>query len=160
MNKPYTKHKLNTMVKIRIGEEKNRVIKRRANANAVNFNSEDLDMDMPLVMVACSAMCPPFTVRIGRNNETLLNAHPTLKREYQTIGLRIGQVPSRSQRIAPWLSHKEAGHCAEPHAAHKLLNKVNGLRIDQMQFSLAYDVKNSQPHGYCGTCQMVFPQLR
>lgn len=148
------------MVKFRIGEEKNRVIKRRANADAANFNSEELEMDLPLVMVACSAVRFPFTARIGRNNETLLNAHPTLERAYQTIGLRIGQVPSRSQRITPRLSHKEAGRCAEPHAAHKLLNKVNGLRIDQMLFSLAYDVKNSQPHGYCGTCQLVFPQLR
>ena len=57
----------------------------------------------------------------------------------------------------------EPGHCAEPHAAHALLNTMNKngviLQIKDIQFGVAFDIISYKPKQYCNTCKAVFPQL-
>ena len=88
------------------------------------------------------------------------NIHPTLLRAHQIKGIQIGAKPPREVKGAEYFV---AGQCAEPHAAHRLLNQMDKvgrmIGVNDILFSLAYRVKNGTVRAYCQTCKTVFPQL-
>lgn len=164
-NSPYTKRQLDQIAKDRCGKYRNRVKKHRADCLEEEIKSTKDDCwDMPLVVAACSSKRSPYEVKTGRNNSTLRNCNIVLKTAYEYSGVRIGEKPPHPVRLYSCEDHFEAGHCAEPHAAHALLNVMKQygiiLKIEDIDFSSAYNCKNNTVHEYCGTCKLVFPQLR
>ena len=164
-NRPYTKRELDTIAKERCRKYRNRVKNNRVYCPEEEIKStKDDSWDMPLVVAACSSERNPYEVKTGRNNSTLRNCNTVLKTAYEKNGVRIGEKPPHPVRLYPGEDYFEAGHCAEPHAAHALLNvmKRHGvtLKIGEIDFSSAYNCKNNTVHDYCGTCKLVFPQLR
>ena len=123
-------------------------------------NDGRLGFNIPKVVAACTSKFPPYFVCSARNNNTLQNPHPTLQAAYPP--LRANGRPVN--QTLPEVDYYPAGHCAEPHAAHILLNNMDALghpiAIRDIRFSLAYKVKNQIVVPYCGTCRMTFPQLR
>lgn len=132
---------------------KNRIDDNRPNRSKYGFN-------IPKVVVSCTSDISPYYVCRGRNNKTLQKPHPTLKAAYpqhKSNGLPIKQS-------IPNAEYYPVGHCAEPHAAHVLLNNMDGngkhIKINTIRFSLAFRVKNQSVVPYCGTCRLTFPQLK
>ena len=132
---------------------KNRIADDRPNNSKYGFN-------IPKVVAACSSNVPPYFVCRGRNNHDLQNPHPVLAAAYPP--LRGDNTPQ--YRIPGVKKHYRVGHCAEPHAAHTLLNNMYEwgcpIVISDIRFSLAYRVKNQSVVPYCGTCRLTFPQLK
>ena len=90
------------------------------------INSTKTDSwDMPIVVAACGSNKSPYRSKTGRNNSTLRNPNPILDTTYYNFGCRVGDKPPRPVRLYPGEDHFEAGHCAEPHAAHALLNEMS-----------------------------------
>lgn len=133
---------------------KNRIDDTLPNDGSPGFN-------IPKVVAACTSDVPPFFVCRARNNETLQNPHPTLLAAYPP--LRANGKPV-DQTLPGVRDYYPAGHCAEPHAAHILLNNMQGngrlIAIGDIRFSLAFKIKNQAVVPYCGTCKLTFPQLR
>lgn len=48
------------------------------------------------------------------------------------------------------------GHCAEPHAANKVMVRTN-CDVDDLEFSLAVRPRTLVAHDYCNNCKTVFP---
>lgn len=160
--RPYTKQELNTQAKAYCATLRNRVINHRRNSPEEEFSSTKTDWwDIARVAAVCATPKPPFSSERGRNCSYMRNAHPLLQRAYARKRMTVGQKPMRT-----WdgKEHFAAGQCAEPHAAHKLLNTIEkgGKRIavEEILFSLAYKVKNGMVRLYCETCKTVFPQLQ
>jgi len=114
--------------------------------------------DIPRVAVACSSTVSPYYRVRGRNASTLKNPHPTLYATYPSVKKDVNPP------AFPGEPHYQEGHCAEPHAAHKLLNRMDRRRIrmniNEIMFGKAYHVCNSVEIAYCATCKLTFPQLR
>lgn len=164
-NHPYTKRELDEAAKNRCGQYRNKVKKHRVNCPQNLITSTKTDSwDMPIVVVACCSTKKPYVLKTGRNNSTLRNCHPKLTAAYSCYNTRVGKKPPHAMRLYPMEPHFEAGHCAEPHAAHALLNTMDKLRvvlsITMIDFSHAINCKNNTVHDYCGTCKLVFPKLR
>ncbi len=164
-SRPYTKQELDAVAKNKCGQYRNRVKKYRADCPATLITSTKTDQwDMPLVVVACGSTKAPFCVKTGRNNSTLRECHPVLVAAYRSFNTEIGEKPPHSERLYPGEDHFDAGHCAEPHAAHALLNEMSDhrviLHISDIVFSSAFRCKNNTTRSYCGTCKLVVLQLR
>lgn len=116
--------------------------------------------NIPKVVVSCTSDVSPYYICRSRNKRTLQKPHPTLKAAYPPH--RPNGIPLK--KSIPKVDYYPVGHCAEPHAAHALLNKMdkkgNPIQIDAIRFSLAYCVKNLAIVPYCGTCRLTFPQLK
>lgn len=114
--------------------------------------------DIPRVAVACSSTVAPFIGVRGRNCSNLRNPHPTLSASYPS-NRREPNMPTY-----PGEPHYAEGHCAEPHAAQKLLNSMDsagsGIGIANIHFGKAFSVKNNTLKPACATCKQTFPQLR
>lgn len=113
--------------------------------------------DIPRVAVACASKVSPYLCARGRNCSNLIHPHPILLASYPSVK-RDPQTPAY-----PLEPHFAEGHCAEPHAANKLLNKMAKKRfinISDILFGKAFSVKNSLEKPYCATCKQTFPQLR
>ena len=163
-SRQYTKRQLDTMAKQRCGEIRATILKRRVGMTRADFGRDDIEVDVKKVVAACSLDFPPYIARIGTNNDTLWDAHPLLQQFYHNVGLQIGQTPPRAMQLYH-VKPYPAGHCAEPHAVHRLFNSVpfrllQGVTVNNLLFSTAFDIKNNAPHPYCGTCLHTFPQLR
>lgn len=132
---------------------KNRIDDTLPNDGSHGFN-------IPKVVAACTSNVPPYFVCRGRNNNDLQTPHPTLQAAYPPIW---GNMKPVNQSI-PDVEYYRVGHCAEPHAAHTLLNNMDfwghPIAIRDIRFSLAFNVKNQAVVPYCGTCRLTFPQLR
>lgn len=135
---------------------------KRTRKNRINDtlpNNGGHGFNIPKVVVACTSVVPPYFVCRARNNKTLQNPHPTLSAAYPPLAAN-GKPQTRS---IPGVDYYPAGHCAEPHAAHILLNNMNArknpIAIEDIRFSLAFKVKNQSVEPYCGTCRLTFPQL-
>ena len=115
--------------------------------------------NIPKVVAACTCNFPPFIVCRARNNNDLQNPHPTLAAAYPPVNNDMKPI----QRIPGVRNYYRVGHCAEPHAAHILLNNMDEWRhpieINDIRFSLAFRIKNQAVVPYCGTCRLTFPQL-
>lgn len=133
--------------------KKNRIDDSMPNRSKYGFN-------IPKVVVSCTSDVAPYLICRGRNNKTLQNPHPTLQAAYPPHRYN-GQPLNKS---IPKVDYYPVGHCAEPHAAHILLNNMDGrgksIKINNIIFSLAYNVKNQSVVPYCGTCRLTFPQLK
>lgn len=114
--------------------------------------------DIPRVVVACASLKSPFILKHAHSCESVKHPHSTLSSSYP------------SQRNEPGMpkypreAHFPEGHCAEPHAAHKLLNAMDKARqpiqISDILFGSAISVINGTVKPYCATCKQTFPQLR
>ena len=162
---PYTSQELSQMALQEISRSRARVIRHRQRYDSdVDYKSTKTDLwDPPRIVVACGSLISPYKAAHGRQNSTLKKCHPILEKAYESKGLRIGcPVPKKLKTNADqkyWLP----GHCAEPHAVHKLLNIMdwwNPIRISDIVFGKAFRVINGMPIAYCNTCKLVFPQLR
>ena len=133
-----------------------RVMKNRIDDSLPNDGSHGFNI--PKVVAACTCDIPPFFVCRGRNNNDLQNPHPTLARAYPPVNGDMKPI-IRMRGVR----YYRVGHCAEPHAAHILLNNMDAynhpISISDIRFSLAYKVKNQAVAPYCGTCRLTFPQL-
>ena len=156
---PLTKGALNNFAKHYCACLFERIRKNRIDDTSPNDGRHGYNI--PKEVVACTSKAPPFFVCRARNNKTLQNPHPTLKAAYPP--LRANGKPV-DQTLPGVRNYYPVGHCAEPHAAHILLNNMEEKRhpiaIADIRFSLAYNVKNQSVVPYCGTCKMTFPQLR
>ena len=132
---------------------KSRIDDSKPYSNKYGFN-------IPKVVVSCTSDVAPYFICRGRNNKTLKNPHPTLQAAYPPH--RSNGLPVK--KSIPNVDYYPVGHCAEPHAAHILLNNMAGrgkpIKINNIVFSLAYRVKNQSVVPYCGTCRLTFPQLK
>lgn len=160
-HRPYTKQELNIQAKEYCASLRKRVNKHRSNCPVEDFLSlKDDSWDIPRVAVSCASQKPPFISENGRNCSYMRNIHPTLLRAHQIKGIQIGSKPPRVIKGAEYFV---AGQCAEPHAAHRLLNQMDKvgrmIGVNDILFSLAYKVKNSTVRAYCQTCKTIFPQL-
>ena len=160
-HRPYTKQELNTQAKEYCATLRKRVNHHRCNSPVEDLNSlKDDRWDIPRVAVSCASQIPPFISENGRNCSYMRNIHQTLLRVHQVKGIQIGTKPPRTVKGAEYFV---AGQCAEPHAAHRLLNQMDKvgrmISISDIQFSLAYRVKNSTVRAYCQTCKTIFSQL-
>lgn len=160
-HRPYTKQELNTQAMEYCATLRKRVRKHRCNCPVEDLTSlKDDRWDIPRVVVSCASQKPPFISEKGRNCSYMRSVHPALLRVHQIKGIRIGSKPLREVKGAEYFV---AGQCAEPHAAHRLLNQMDKVGITigvcDILFSLAYRVKNSTVRAYCQTCKTVFPQL-
>ena len=174
-NKPYTKAELNKVVEQYRGYQANRVrnyrLKKHTEEEKKSTKADH--WDLPLTVCSCGSLVTPYMAESGRNCSALKAAHPVLAAAYKNItdksgsvigSIPLGQKPSNPMRSALGLKGKdsfEAGRCAEPHAAHKLMNKVGKITdVSEILFSDALDARYPIPKSYCVTCQCVFPQLR
>lgn len=113
--------------------------------------------DIPKVAVACASTVAPYEMERGHDCADLRNPHPILRASYPSVknDPNAPKYPSEP--------HFAEGHCAEPHAAHKVLNIMKryqpNIRIADLQFGNAYVVKYLTVKDYCATCKLTFPQL-
>lgn len=123
-----------------------------------DIGSQSILWDIPRVSVACASKVAPFHGERDRNCSNLRNPHRTLYNSYPSVKKETNP-PSY-----PNEPHYAEGHCAEPHAAHRLLNTMDlchkPICIADIQFSTAFKVKDGIPIAYCATCKLTFPQLR
>lgn len=114
--------------------------------------------DIPKVVIACASKSAPFDKERGHNCANLRNPHPTLYASYPSV--KNEQNPPEY----PDEPHYPEGHCAEPHAAHKVLNRMDEygrpVQIADLEFGHAYCVKYETVKPPCATCKLTFPQLR
>lgn len=145
-NRPYTKQQLDRIGLAYIGSLINNVRRCRIGQHGNAW-------DYPAVAVACSSNKTPFYMRKGHSCESLRNPHPTLFASYPST--KKGTTPKRYTR---------EGHCAEPHAAHKLLNAMTKsnktILVSDILFGKAFRVIDCSPVAYCSTCRKTFPQLK
>lgn len=157
---PYTQRQLNERVRHYCDNLFDRMVKHRIAGNDYD-NSKTNAWDITLVAVSCASNKSPFMVADDHNSTTLKKCHPTLD---ASLPCKLGEKPSK--RLMPKIKGVPypAGHCAEPHAAQKLLNKMSNaakeIEIRDIDFSEALTVKNKLPMDYCRTCKLTFPQLR
>ena len=134
-----------------------RIRKNRINDNLPNDGSPGFNI--PKAVAACTCDIPPFIVCRARNNNDLQNPHPTLAAAYPPVNNDMKPI----QHIPGVRYYYRVGHCAEPHAAHILLNNMDAwmhpIEISDIRFSLAFRIKNQAVVPYCGTCRLTFPQL-
>lgn len=164
-NRPYYLQELNNIALHEIYQSRKRVFRhrRRHSSDAAYLSTKIDSWDPPRVVVACGSMKPPYKAECGRQKRALINGHPKLKDAYISKGLCIGYPVPKKIKIKKDQPYWEPGHCAEPHAAHKLLNsmdKINPIDISDILFGYAFRVMNGMPIPYCNTCKLVFPQLR
>lgn len=114
--------------------------------------------DIPKVAVACASKVAPYELERGHNCADLQNPHPVLKASYPSVKNEANPPQYLGE------SHFAEGHCAEPHAAHRVLNEMtkslHRVSIADLQFGVAYSVKNLTIKDYCATCKLTYPQLR
>ena len=143
---PYNKSQLDSIGRRYTQELINNVHKCRIGYSGNNW-------DYPTVAVACGSMKNPYYMRKGHSCETLHNPHPTLFAAYPST--KKGTTPKQFTR---------EGHCAEPHAAHKLLNAMTKckkpIQVSDILFGKAFSVIDCIPVAYCPTCKKTFPQLK
>ena len=162
---PYTSHELSQMALQEISRIRARVIRHRQRHDSdVDYKSTKTDLwDPPRIVVACGSLISPYKAAHGRQNSTLKKCHPILEKAYESKGLRIGHPVPDNLKNKNGKSYWLPGHCAEPHAVHKLLNMMdwwNPIGISDIVFGKAFRVINGMPIAYCNTCKLVFPQLR
>lgn len=111
--------------------------------------------------VSCSSKKSPYKAKNTYNCTTLKKCHHTLA---ASLPCKLGEKPSRRIKTKITGSPFLAGHCAEPHAAQKLLNSMSNaainMKIKDIDFSDALMVKNNLLKDYCRTCKLTFPQLQ
>ena len=162
--KPYTQQELSQMALENISKSRASVIRYRQRHDSEDYykSTKTDSWDPKRVVVACGSLLPPFKAASGRQNSALRNGHPKLKEAYEIKGLQIGHPVPRQMKTKTDQPYWEPGHCAEPHAAHKLLNimdRYNPIEINDIVFGYAFSVLNGTPIPYCNTCKLVFPQL-
>lgn len=162
---PFSKSQLNGRAKEYAVKMIDRVRNHRIAGNDFENKKEDR-WDVHILSVACASDVPPYISESGHNCTTLKMCHPTLG---AALPCRLGEKPRLTEDEKNGMVHISgnsypAGHCAEPHAAQKLLNSVDkaggGIAIENISFGDALHVDNGQPEKYCRTCQLTFPQLR
>ena len=153
-NRPWTQQELDEYGKEYCIILQNRVQKHRRESNNRRYGQ----WDIPKVVVACASRIAPFDKERGHNCENLRNPHPVLHASYPSVKNEYDppQYPGEP--------HYPEGHCAEPHAAHRVLNQMDGygkrVQIADLEFGNAYSVKYETIKPYCATCKLTFPQLR
>lgn len=153
---PWTQRELDNYGKEYCTSLCDRVKRHRTNGDIKSMQTDA--WDIPRVAVACSSTLAPYIGERGRNCSDLQNPHPTLEASYPS-NRHEKNMPSY-----PNEPHYHEGHCAEPHAAHRLLNEMDihgtPIQIADIHFGKAYSVKNSTVKPPCATCKQTFPQLR
>lgn len=164
-NHPYTKKQLSRIAQESCRQMFQRVMNYRNKSHTdkqYSSTKEDL-WDPPRVVVTCASNVPPFLRETKHQSSSLKKCHPTLSSAYLKVGLQVNRPVDRQLRIIPGLDYWVPGHCAEPHAANALLNRMTNasmqIKIENIVFGLAFNVSNRTPKPYCGTCRLVFPQL-
>lgn len=153
-NRQWSQHELDEYGKEYCLILRERVQKHRRQGN----NKQYGQWDIPKVAVACASTVVPYEKERGHNCANLYNPHPKLYTSYPSV--KNEQNPPQY----PNEPHYPEGHCAEPHAAHRVLNKMDvynrPIQIADLAFGKAYSVKYLIIKEYCATCKLTFPQLR
>lgn len=177
-NFPYSKAELNNRVEQFRATQEHRVhdyrLKRHTDADKKSAKTDW--WDMPLTVCSCGSTKAPFLAANGRNCSVLRKPNRVLADAYNNIksaaGKSIGRIPlgqKPGDNIKASLGIKgedsfEAGRCAEPHAANRVLDDAMRrggiLHISDLVFSDALDARYPIIKPYCATCRCVFPQLR
>lgn len=155
-NRPISDDSLNMIAREYCNQQAKRVQKNRKDDDLQN--NSPFGYNIPKVVAACTSNISPYFVCRGRNDHSPMSPHPVLRATYPKRG-QYGLIQrTKKTRFYP------VGHCAEPHAANKLLydmaHRGKSLKIMDLRFSFAYNVKHSAVVDYCGTCKLTFPQLR
>lgn len=158
--KPYTHEELNILTKHWCASLVNRVINHRIAGNDY-CSTKDNRWDINITAVSCSSNKSYFYAVHAHNCTTLKSCHPNLAK---VLPGKLGEKPHKATLPTITGYAYPIGHCAEPHAAQKLLNagsKVGkNIQVPDIIFSLAIDIKNGLPKEYCRTCKISFKQLR
>jgi hypothetical protein len=172
---PYTKSELNKRAEQFRGTQENRVHEFRLKKHtAAEKKSTKTDWwDMPLTVCSCGTRISPYVAANGRNCSVLKNPHKVLVAAYNNIldnneriigSIKLGTHPDKTIKTKLGLAGGkswEAGRCAEPHAANRLLSRSKTVtRVSDILFSNALDSRYPISKSYCVTCKCVFPQLR
>ena len=155
-NQPLSDDSLNMIAREYCNQQAHRVHKNRKDDDL--HNNSPFGYNIPTVVAACTSNKSPYLVCRGRNDHSPMSPHPILRAAYPKR-VQYGLLPrTKKTRFYP------VGHCAEPHAANRLLYEMSykgkHLLIRDLRFSFAYSVKNSAVVEYCGTCKLTFPQLK
>lgn len=116
-------------------------------------NVNDGIHDYPSVAVVasdkkCSCICKGRSCRVEYKE---YDDTPKLKNKLKSLG-PIGKVRKGCKNII--------GACAEPHAAHRVIKRVNpSLSLNQIIFSFAYRPRTMERVDYCKNCTDTFPNL-
>lgn len=133
------------------------LLKRVQKKRLTNDKNLWVSYDLPRVVVSCSSKLAPYLLEKGHNCRTLKNCHNTL---ISALPAEIGTIIQKPIRKFPGMEYYEVGHCAEFHAAHKLLNAYDKIKslpdISYIAFSLAIKVSSGLKRSYCGTCKETF----
>ena len=164
-NQPYTREQLSKIAQESCRKMRQRVMNYRKKNHTYELliSTKVGFWDPPRVVVTCASNVPPFLRETKHQASSLKKCHPTLSSAYQDVGIQVGRPVDRILRTIYGLAYWVPGHCAEPHAANALLNRMKNasvqIKIDNIVFGLAFNVSNQTPKPYCGTCRLVFPQL-
>lgn len=121
-------------------------------------NNKDV-WDLPKCAVACcSKHCQnkPSMDFSKPVRENTYDKVPTLKSElvkYSKNGKIGGKTFLRN-------CGNQVGRCAEPHAAKCCMLKISNTAIKDLLFSVALDIKASEPMSPCAICLKVFPTIK
>ena len=174
-NAPYTIGELNRMVEQYRVSQGSRVhnYRMRTHTDEEKKSTKTDQWDLPLTVCSCGSLVPPFIAASGRNCSALKEPHSVLLAAYGQIkdasGLIVGSIqmghkPNSIIRESLGLKGEDsfdAGRCAEPHAAHRLMNESGAIKdVSAILFSVALDARYPIAKPYCVTCRCVFPQLR
>ena len=155
-NQPLSDDSLNMIAREYCNRQAQRVLKNRKDDDLQN--NSPFGYNIPKVVVACTSNISPYFVCRGRNDHSPMSPHPVLRAAYPKRGQYVHILRTKKTKFYP------IGHCAEPHAANKLLvdmaRRGKHLAIRDLRFSFAFNVKHSAVVDYCGTCQLTFTQLR
>ena len=137
-NQPLSNYSLNMIARNYCNQQARRVHRMRIDDDL--HNNSPFGFNVPKVVAACTSDRFPYLVCRGRNNHSPKNPHPVLKTAYPKSGQYSHLPRTKRTRFYP------VGHCAEPHAANKLLYDMSNygqrLSIMDLRFSYAYRVKN------------------
>lgn len=176
---PYTVDILNRMVEQFRATQVQRVrnYRRKTHTPGEKKSTRVNQWDLPLTVCSCGTKKTPFIAQNGRNCSALRTPHPVLAAAYNNIvdgkGNKIGSIQLGSKANAEiknilhlsGQSSYDAGRCAEPHAANRVLKEIDKrpghfTAISDLLFSVALDARYPIVKPYCVTCKCVFPQLR
>lgn len=155
-NQPLSDESLNMIARGYCNQQAQRVHKKRIDDDL--HNNSPFGFNIPKVVAACTSNISPYLVCRGRNDHSPMSPHPVLRDAYPQTSQYRHSPRTKRTKFYP------VGHCAEPHAANRLLYEMSykgkHLSIRDLRFSFAYRVKNSAVVEYCGTCKLTFPQLK
>lgn len=110
--------------------------------------------DYPAMASVCCWSNRPETFYEGVTTYVNHNSYPN--RLLRNKLLRLGQIGRMNKAVCEY----PIGHCAEPHAAQKLLKNEKGCNnLGDIYFSVAMRPRTCEKFAPCYNCRKTFPTL-